>query len=365
MIKFFRKIRQNFLMENKTSKYFKYAIGEIVLVVIGILIALQINNWNEKKKKLETGLQYLSEMRYELESDVEMLDFFINKLKQNIQNQEAAMKSKDIYQLPIDSLNMILSSINLDFKISELTYNKMKNLGISVITENKKLNSKITHYYNEEVVSLKLAIDYVFKEFKKYQDFFLYKQETISYSYEEFPRLLQYSVKKTDSINRINMLKFIKSTKGRNLVLNDLDSKRYSLTGLKIFLGTTVSLLNTTFDELKKQDKNIRPLIELPKGYSFKEIQLSYHTLKKYVGNYKLEDIGNVKIFYKENALYMNYINKKNIKSNEVKLFPYDKNKFFIKDYFQQVHFNIIEDSVVSLTLKQQGVREFKKITND
>ena len=50
MIKFFRKIRQNLIMENKTSKYFKYAIGEIILVVIGILIALQINNWNENRK---------------------------------------------------------------------------------------------------------------------------------------------------------------------------------------------------------------------------------------------------------------------------------------------------------------------------
>jgi hypothetical protein len=49
MIKFFRKIRQNLLMENKTGKYFKYAIGEIILVVIGILIALQINNWNNKR----------------------------------------------------------------------------------------------------------------------------------------------------------------------------------------------------------------------------------------------------------------------------------------------------------------------------
>lgn len=49
MIKFFRKIRQNLVMENKTSKHFKYAIGEIVLVVIGILIALQINNWNSNR----------------------------------------------------------------------------------------------------------------------------------------------------------------------------------------------------------------------------------------------------------------------------------------------------------------------------
>ena len=56
MIKFFRKIRQNLLMENKTGKYLKYAIGEIVLVVIGILIALSINNWNENRK-LENNKQ--------------------------------------------------------------------------------------------------------------------------------------------------------------------------------------------------------------------------------------------------------------------------------------------------------------------
>jgi len=47
MIKFFRKIRQQLLAENKFTKYLIYAIGEIVLVVIGILIALSINNWNE------------------------------------------------------------------------------------------------------------------------------------------------------------------------------------------------------------------------------------------------------------------------------------------------------------------------------
>ncbi|MDP5228787.1 MAG: DUF6090 family protein [Cellulophaga sp.] len=51
MIKLFRKIRQNLLKEGKTTKYLKYAIGEIGLVVIGILIALQINNWNENKKQ--------------------------------------------------------------------------------------------------------------------------------------------------------------------------------------------------------------------------------------------------------------------------------------------------------------------------
>lgn len=49
MIKFLRTIRQKLLIEGKTSKYLKYAIGEIILVFIGILIAMQINNWNERK----------------------------------------------------------------------------------------------------------------------------------------------------------------------------------------------------------------------------------------------------------------------------------------------------------------------------
>tara|TARA_R110002033_G_C3870361_1_gene237157 strand:- start:1106 stop:1816 length:711 start_codon:yes stop_codon:yes gene_type:complete len=50
MIKFFRKIRQNLLIENKTGKYLKYAIGEIVLVMIGILLALQVSDWNQDRK---------------------------------------------------------------------------------------------------------------------------------------------------------------------------------------------------------------------------------------------------------------------------------------------------------------------------
>ncbi|WP_411768397.1 DUF6090 family protein [Winogradskyella sp. A3E31] len=52
MIKFFRQIRFKLMEQKKTSRYFKYAIGEIILVVIGILIALQINNWNEHRKQL-------------------------------------------------------------------------------------------------------------------------------------------------------------------------------------------------------------------------------------------------------------------------------------------------------------------------
>lgn len=61
----------------KTGKYLKYAVGEIILVVIGILIALQINNWNEEKKgKIELN-QYLSSLRDNINSDLKVLDSLI------------------------------------------------------------------------------------------------------------------------------------------------------------------------------------------------------------------------------------------------------------------------------------------------
>lgn len=69
MIKFFRTIRQNLLSEGKTTKYFKYAIGEIVLVVIGILIALQVSNWNKQNEDRKLEKRYISELILDLQQD--------------------------------------------------------------------------------------------------------------------------------------------------------------------------------------------------------------------------------------------------------------------------------------------------------
>jgi hypothetical protein len=78
MISFFRKIRQQLLSQNKVSKYLLYAIGEIVLVVIGILIALQINNWNELQKLQEKETILLASFQKELEENITFLQLKVN-----------------------------------------------------------------------------------------------------------------------------------------------------------------------------------------------------------------------------------------------------------------------------------------------
>ncbi len=90
MIKLFRKIRKNLLAEGKTINYLKYAIGEIILVVIGILIALQVNNWNEKRKQED---RFMFGLR-ELYGEIRATSFF-----------ESSMQDKMKYQLiRIDSI---------------------------------------------------------------------------------------------------------------------------------------------------------------------------------------------------------------------------------------------------------------------
>lgn len=89
MIKLFRNIRKNFISEGKTANYLKYAIGEILLVVIGILIALQINNWNEGRKEFAKSHGILREI-------TENLEYNNVQFKQEIKEEKAVLNSIDI-----------------------------------------------------------------------------------------------------------------------------------------------------------------------------------------------------------------------------------------------------------------------------
>jgi hypothetical protein len=107
MIQFLRKIRRNLLLEGNTGKYLKYAIGEIVLVVFGILIALSINNWNEERMTNISNLQLidvliadLKQKKAEFQSDlaigqsiIEQSDFTIGRWQQDTEIDTLHLKS--------------------------------------------------------------------------------------------------------------------------------------------------------------------------------------------------------------------------------------------------------------------------------
>ena len=78
-MKFFQELRREIVGKNQTRKYLKYATGEIILVVIGILIALSINNWNENRRKEAVVIETLKEIHRDLSGDIIESNYLISK----------------------------------------------------------------------------------------------------------------------------------------------------------------------------------------------------------------------------------------------------------------------------------------------
>ncbi|TXG38717.1 DUF6090 family protein [Seonamhaeicola maritimus] len=178
MIKFFRNIRKKLLKEGKTVKYFKYAIGEIILVVIGILIALQINNWNENQRLLKKEHYILVSVTKELEDNLKQLKNgisintnYLNSLSTYIKNpairhnldSEMFKSLMSYFPATINSpiLNDILETDKGEIISNSLYMGKFRKLRISYnLIEKQEFyldefwNSKATDFMIQEEVSL-------------------------------------------------------------------------------------------------------------------------------------------------------------------------------------------------------------------
>lgn len=112
MIKLFRRIRRSLLSENKFSKYLLYAIGEIVLVVIGILIAIQIDSHYERKKERAKEQSYLKEINLDFKSNKEQLDSIIefNKVSLHASQQlQEVLKKFDVEHPQVTDSNRVFA----------------------------------------------------------------------------------------------------------------------------------------------------------------------------------------------------------------------------------------------------------------
>lgn len=134
MIKFFRKIRENLLSENKFSKYLPYAIGEIVLVLIGILIALQLNNLNEIEKINETEYIYLNALHDEFTNNLKEVERVMKLNQQNLKTAHTLLgrtgiDNLDLTEKVIDSLMYRTIMSEIQYRPSPGTLNELINSG--------------------------------------------------------------------------------------------------------------------------------------------------------------------------------------------------------------------------------------------
>lgn len=166
MIKFFRRIRQKLLSENKFSKYFIYAIGEIILVVIGILIALQINNWNTDRINDDSALKLMSRLQIESTQNQEELKVRIQTVNSLLNSTESLIGLfDDAYAKhnirTVDSLiSDLLYTPHLDYKSS--TLDEALNSGIVSLIKSDSLRDLLYQFpnaYNNILYFEKLILD--------------------------------------------------------------------------------------------------------------------------------------------------------------------------------------------------------------
>ena len=162
MIKFFRRIRQKLLSENRFSKYLLYAIGEIILVVIGILIALQINNWNENRKVHSNQLKYLDLLKNEALTNLASLDTHLDVIKELAEGQKEVFRLIDT---PKDSLSETYVSKTFFDAFSTLISFNYKN---SVLTEIKN-SGELKNIENDSIRIALIALE-PFIEQVKFQE---------------------------------------------------------------------------------------------------------------------------------------------------------------------------------------------------
>jgi len=140
VLKFFGKIRQKLISEGKLLNYLKYAIGEILLVVIGILIALQVNNWNEERKRQKEEIQYLITLRKD----------FKRAVQEQLDHNEQLLKilSRPVGSAPKDSIVGMLrkSFIDIPFGVQVTAYNDLVNSGKLSIIQNEDLRRAMSNF---------------------------------------------------------------------------------------------------------------------------------------------------------------------------------------------------------------------------
>jgi hypothetical protein len=149
MLKFFRRIRRKLIDEGNLKRYLIYAIGEILLVMIGILLALQVNNWSENKKEKRLETDTLLEIRDALKEDLKSIEFVLNSHTKTLSSQNIVIewiKTEKPYNDSLDFhfANSVKSTHAL---LRQGPYESLKDFGIRLI-KNDSIRIQIQNLYD-------------------------------------------------------------------------------------------------------------------------------------------------------------------------------------------------------------------------
>ena len=231
--------------KNKTGKYLKYAIGEIILVVIGILIALQINNWNSERLANAKMTTYLHNLKEDLVSDTLAFNNNIGFYNYVIDYKTKLLSLSQYENISTDSLSSIITPHYANYDLNTTTFTKITNLGISELSKNDSLSKKIYNYYTTRIKYFNTIINWEVESTNIEANYWWYSQN----EYERKP-INEFPQFQDKNENRRNLIKLISEPKGRNYLLSDCERKQRVLEVYENMRKIAIELINEIQNDL-------------------------------------------------------------------------------------------------------------------
>ena len=250
MISYLRKIRRQLLSENKFTKYLIYALGEILLIVIGILIALAINNANENSKVRTKEFSYLKNIKNDLIINVQEIDGYINNREQRIASAKTILEHFD--GKPIENLETMIVDIGniyswRKFFQNNNTYQELINSGNLAIISNDSIKNTL------------LNLESLYKKLKDEESHFRYDSEILLYApsykiidHHSFVENYKYQLSNGQVGTRLPLIR------GQyELMLEDIEQKNGFAMAVLEF-----GIMNQQLAAMKNQSEELIKLIE-------------------------------------------------------------------------------------------------------
>jgi uncharacterized protein YkvS len=239
MIKFFRRIRQQLLAENKTGKYLKYAIGEIVLVMIGIILALQVNNWNEERKNHINLTSNLYGVLEELKNDTTLIRAHIDNFIEANKNRKTFINHTNYNEFTRDSLEQSLENFTYALSLDYSYYHKIRNSDITEYGIYNDVMESIIRYYDIGLPFIKDQSAWYSAQVAREDEYWRYEQKTYEFKYVDGLNSYQ-----NEEAAKKELITLLNSITARNIL--KIDVRRNGiiidhLTSFQSFLKTTIS----------------------------------------------------------------------------------------------------------------------------
>jgi len=213
MINFFRKIRKQLADQNKPLKYFRYAVGEIVLVMVGILLALQVNNWNEERKGHLELTNIIRGVKKDLKGDVLEFEWAIEQIDKENLRIKSFLKHQDYTGFTRDSLEQALETFSTSMEFITGNYDKLINSGITDYGEYEEIIKSIRSYYEYYIPSIKGYLETNDYEITRSDDYWRFEQSAYEFTFEK-----ELSSAQSDSAGKAALVTLLKSPVPRNIL---------------------------------------------------------------------------------------------------------------------------------------------------